>query len=1090
MATVALGTVLAWTADRGSGVTVAILLPAIVMLAFYQRRSAIKSQRWLKRIALAQRQAPRASADRRGGQAMPQRDGSSNDVGLDVLDVLLQSSRIFEQDYYEAQRRHAFADARAARLDFLGSGMGRLESPNRLLDPARLPGTLQQRYREGDLVALLEFLRQSPASLPGLSDSFSPSMVEASAEHLRTHPGGALGWFVENARHDDLLPSRKVHARWSQFTAATESAVAAEHARWRLDEARWTAVWDEAAEKSWKRTLNASRRSAAEPSELVSVIMPVWNRRRAVRKAIASVQAQRWSAWELIVVDDGSEDGSFEAVQAIAELDRRIKVVRSEHAGVSAARNRGLDLAGGSWVAFLDSDNIWREDFLSCGIAALQRSSGLIGHAVLKSQRADAARYLAFEGGRDELLTKNHIDLNSLIVHRSLLERVGRFDESLRRWVDHDFALRLSEHAVPELLPFVGCEYSDSDDVNRISERESGDWERVVLDKAWSRWEEAQSCVEGRVSGRVSIVIPMKDQPDMTVRAVRAALETTRVLDVEVVVVDNGSSFASRVQLASALCGEARVRVAYINRNLDFSIGSNVGLSRSTGQFVVFLNNDTIVRPGWLTPLVDALQSRDVAGVQPLLVYPDNSIQTGGTVWVEDNVLPVHFMTGHPPEDAAGLELDEFPALTAAALAVRAHEALALHGFDPRYRNGMEDVDFCLRLRELHGGVFRVLPRAQVVHDEGRTPGRSRHKDENRRLFMDRWSGRLPRPSHEIFRNHGLVLAEIEHDNMAIPSPLPRFHFDRGELPARWGIRHAAPGGAAGDAWGDTIFVAALADALRAEGKNVVTYRDGANERLDDMHDDVSVVLRGKKRLPPVPGACNILWVISHPDEVSDEELAEFDIVYAASASWAARRSKDSGVEIRTLLQCTDATRFFPADRELEASRPAVFVGSVHPGRRRRVVADAVAAGVALTVIGQGWDSSLPPGVLERDFVDSARLAEVYRSASRVLADHWRTMADEGFIQNRIFDALACAAPVISDPVQGLDETFGGAVAIYNSQEDLAKFCAASFSHPAGDWAARRALAQSIRSQHSFDARATTLVSHVDEMRHEGIRTT
>ena len=104
----------------------------------------------------------------------------------------------------------------------------------------------------------------------------------------------------------------------------------------------------------------------------ISVIMPAFNSKTYIRESIESVLAQRFTDFELIVVDDGSTDNTGEIVQSYP--DDRIKLIRQENQGVSVARNTGLDAAQGEFITFLDSDDLYFPDFL-CVLLRLLEST-------------------------------------------------------------------------------------------------------------------------------------------------------------------------------------------------------------------------------------------------------------------------------------------------------------------------------------------------------------------------------------------------------------------------------------------------------------------------------------------------------------------------------------------------------------------------------------------------------------------------------------------------------------------------------------------------------------------------------------------
>ncbi len=107
---------------------------------------------------------------------------------------------------------------------------------------------------------------------------------------------------------------------------------------------------------------------------LISIIMPCHNAASYLEEAVASVMAQTFSAWELIVVDDGSTDRSREILQSLQTKDKRIQILRQHNQGPYPARNLGLKHARGQFVAFLDADDWWDKDFLAKMHRALEES--------------------------------------------------------------------------------------------------------------------------------------------------------------------------------------------------------------------------------------------------------------------------------------------------------------------------------------------------------------------------------------------------------------------------------------------------------------------------------------------------------------------------------------------------------------------------------------------------------------------------------------------------------------------------------------------------------------------------------------------
>jgi len=212
--------------------------------------------------------------------------------------------------------------------------------------------------------------------------------------------------------------------------------------------------------------------------DLISIVLPTYNRADTLERAIASVRQQSYPNWELIVVDDGSTDSTRElaADHRGGHDDPRIHWLHLPHRGVSAARNAGIARARGKWVAFLDSDNVWYADFLEQHQRLLAASpQDIVGsysdqfwfHGDRRRRR------VAKQFTPAELFHLPQIDLNALTVRRTTLERVGGFDEAMTKWVDYELMLRLSAVGKFVHLPRVLGEYYRLEDgISRMSERQ------------------------------------------------------------------------------------------------------------------------------------------------------------------------------------------------------------------------------------------------------------------------------------------------------------------------------------------------------------------------------------------------------------------------------------------------------------------------------------------------------------------------------------------------------------------------------------------------------------------------------------------
>ncbi len=203
-----------------------------------------------------------------------------------------------------------------------------------------------------------------------------------------------------------------------------------------------------------------------------SIILPTYNRARCITDAIDSVLKQTFKNFELIIIDDGSTDGTGEIIKnkyskQIAK--KQIRYIKAKKQGVCKARNRGLAAAKNPWIAYIDSDNVVHSDFLKTFANAISKNDNQLFYAQL--QKRISGGIVGYNFDREYLLYGNYIDLGVFVHHKNLYKKLGGFDESLKRLVDWDLIIRYTRDYTPMFIEKVLLDYDDSDG-DRITKME------------------------------------------------------------------------------------------------------------------------------------------------------------------------------------------------------------------------------------------------------------------------------------------------------------------------------------------------------------------------------------------------------------------------------------------------------------------------------------------------------------------------------------------------------------------------------------------------------------------------------------------
>ena len=474
----------------------------------------------------------------------------------------------------------------------------------------------------------------------------------------------------------------------------------------------------------------------------LSIITPVFNTPVAwLTECVESVLTQAYEKWELILVDDDSTDPeTIKALRELAARDSRVVLAKDEmRGGISAASNRGLAIAEGEWVGFLDHDDVLEPDALFQNVKWLQdhRDADMIysDEDKLTEQGFDAP-ILKPDWSPDYFLSCNYI-CHFTIIRRDLLRKIDGFRSEFDGAQDYDLFLRIMEEThridhIPRVLYHWRRSLTSTADNIR---RKPGSLEtgRLALEAYLERRQESghvtvdwgthaywikRQLTEAK---KISIIIPVRDRVDLLARCLDSLTSKTTYAPYEIVVVDNDS----QSEEARAYFSNFKHRLLRYSGPFNFSAMNNFAVEQTDSPWLLFLNNDTeVIESEWLTMMAEHVQRPAVGAVGPKLLYPDDTVQHAGIV-VGVGGIAEHAFRGLPA-DAPGVcrqlqTTRNYSAVTGACLLTRREVFDEVGGFDEeRLPVTFSDVDLCLKMRRAGYRVVYV-PFAKLYHHESST---------------------------------------------------------------------------------------------------------------------------------------------------------------------------------------------------------------------------------------------------------------------------------------------------------------------------------------------------------------------------------
>ncbi len=527
-----------------------------------------------------------------------------------------------------------------------------------------------------------------------------------------------------------------------------------------------------------EETRREQENTTFEYMPLISILVPLYNTpEKFLRDMIESVLVQTYSNWQLCLAD-GSDAEHISLVSEIVKeyqqdkraLDKdgncRISYKKLEkNEGISGNTNHCLELANGEYIGLFDHDDILHPEVLYWYVKAINEEKAdylYCDETTFKGDDINKMITMHFKPDYaiDNLRANNYI-CHFSVFKRTLLDGTELFRTKFDGSQDHDMILRLTDRAehivhIPKLLYYWRSHAgSVASDINAKPyaidaakgavadhlRRHGYDHFKITSTRAFETIFKITYEVTG--TPKISIVIPNCEHAEDLKRCIDSIYEKSVYDNYEIIVVENGSN-GSEIkgyyeELRNGSLKDIVKVVDYYENGqhlnadgskpaFNYSAVVNYGVSKSTGEYIVLLNNDTqVITVNWMEELLMYAQRKDVGAVGAKLYFPDRKIQHAGVVLK----LGAHRTAGHSHYGQAGMNLgymgrlcyaQDVSAVTGACLMVSRAKYDEVGGFDEGFQVSLNDVDFCLKLRD-KGYLNVFTPFAELFHYESLSRG-------------------------------------------------------------------------------------------------------------------------------------------------------------------------------------------------------------------------------------------------------------------------------------------------------------------------------------------------------------------------------
>ncbi len=497
--------------------------------------------------------------------------------------------------------------------------------------------------------------------------------------------------------------------------------------------------------------LERQRKEAWDNGPVFSIVMPLYKTpERYLREMLDSIVAQTYPNWELCLAD-GSPKGAevYKTVKRYMDKDSRIRYKKlGSNQGISENTNAAMAMASGDYIVLADHDDAMTENALyECARAVREHPDCQVIYSDEDKMDMDGGALFDPHFKPDfnpDLLTSVNYICHQFVVKRELAERVGGLRKEFDGAQDYDFIFRCTEAAegvwhIPKVLYHWRCHQDStaSNPQSKLYAFEAGS--KAIMEHYRRMGIEAEKVEKGvdygiyhtifKIKGnpKVSIIIPNKDHCQDLDLCMRAVLTRATYKNVEFVVVENNSTKKETFEYYDAIQKEfPQVRVVVWDREFNYSAINNFGVKHASGEYLLFLNNDTeLIAENFIEEMLGFCQRDDVGAVGARLLYQDDTIQHAGVVVGFGGIAGHTFIGLHKAENSyfhRAMCAQDYSAVTAACMMSKRTVFEKTGGFSEELAVAFNDIDYCMKVRSL-GKLVVYAPYAVLYHYESKSRG-------------------------------------------------------------------------------------------------------------------------------------------------------------------------------------------------------------------------------------------------------------------------------------------------------------------------------------------------------------------------------